>query len=46
MVFADRVLADGEAQEIEANLTLIGREGVSDMGFGWFQAQSWKRLRR
>ena len=32
MILAHRVLADVEAQEVEADLSLVGDEGVGDVG--------------
>ena len=39
-VFADWVLPDREAQESEPHFSLVGREGMSHLGFTWLQFQS------
>ena len=38
-VFCYPILTNVEPQEVKANSTLIGIEGMGEVGFAWFQTQ-------
>ena len=39
-VFSNGVLSDRKAQKIEADFSMVWREGMGNLGFAWFQFQA------